>query len=224
MVDYVIHHVRLNALALRTNVAEIVNSATHGMGLVLAVSAGMMLTFQAMAQGDRWRTSGCLVFAATLVGVYAASTLSHLAQRRPWRQYFRMWDQGLIYLLISGTYTPFALTYLRDGWWWLLTGAMWTLAAYGFINKIAFQHRVDRISLWLYLLLGWLPILGAPWYGSYLPGGCMAWMLGGGVVYTLGAVFLMLDHKWPYFHGVWHLLVIAGSACHFLAVWMYVAC
>lgn len=223
MVDYVIHHVRLNALALRTNAEEIVNSATHGTGLALATAGGLALTAQSLTRGDAWRIAGCLVFAATLIAVYAASTLSHLAQRRPWREHFRTWDQGLIYLLISGTYTPFALTYLRDGWWWLLTGAMWAVAGYGFITKVAYQHRVEGISVVLYLLLGWMPILGAPWYGDVIPAGCMRWVLGGGVVYTLGAVFLMLNNTRLHFHAIWHVLVIAASACHFAGVWIYVA-
>jgi hemolysin III len=157
------------------------------------------------------------------MGVYTASTLSHLAQRRPWRHFFRTWDQALIYLLISGTYTPFAFAYLRGGAWWLLTGAMWAIAAYGFFMKVAFQHRIDGISVWLYLALGWLPAIGIPFYFQVIPVGCMWWVLGGGVFYTVGAAFLMLDHKWSYFHAVWHLLVIAGSACHFLGVWHYVA-
>jgi hemolysin III len=223
MVDYVIHHVRLNVLALRTNGAEIVNSVTHGMGLALATAGGVVLTAQALSRGDAWRTAGCLIFAATLVAVYAASTLSHLAQRQPWQSLFRRWDQGLIYLLITGTYTPFALTYLRDGWWWLLTGAMWTIALYGFILKVAYQHRVYGISIWLYLILGWLPILGAPWYGGVIPAGCMRWVLAGGLVYTLGAAFLMLNNTRYHFHAIWHVLVIAASACHFVGVWIYVA-
>ncbi len=223
MVDYVFHHVRLNALALRSNGAEIANSITHGAGWALATGAGVLLVAHSLATRDPWRIAGCAIFAVTLIGVYAASTLSHLAQRRPWRHFFRTWDQGLIYLLISGTYTPIAFAYLREGAWWLLTGAMWIVACYGFITKVLLRHRVDGISMFLYLVLGWLPILGAPWYSAVVPSGCMALILGGGVTYTIGAAFLVMDHRWTYFHAVWHLMVIAASACHYLSVWVYVA-
>jgi hemolysin III len=221
--DYLIHHVRLNALALRTNVHEILNSLTHGAGLAVAVAASFLLMSRAAILTDGWRIAGCLVFAITLTGVYTASTLSHLAQRRPWRHFFRTWDQALIYLLISGTYTPFAFAYLRDGAWWLLTGAMWAIAVYGFLMKVGFKHRIEGISVWLYLALGWLPAIGVPRYFEVIPVGCMWWVLAGGICYTVGAAFLVLDHKWFYFHAVWHVLVIAGSACHFLGVWHYVA-
>jgi hemolysin III len=223
MVDYVIHHVRLNALALRTNHVEIVNSLTHGAGLVLATSGALLLTAKASTVGDAWRLAGCLIFATALVAVYAASTLSHLAQRRPWRDRFRTWDQALIYLLISGTNTPFALAYLRDGGWWLLTGGMWVIAFTGFWMKVGLRHRIYGISLWLYLMLGWLPIIGLPGYLDLIPSACLWWVLAGGVCYTIGAAFLMLDHYWRYLHAVWHLLVIAGSACHYFGVWEYVA-
>lgn len=223
MVDYFLHHVRLNALALRTRIDEILNSVTHGAGLALAVTGAVALLAKAAVRGDAWRLAGCAIFAVTLVSVYAASTLSHLAQRRPWRHRFRTWDQALIYLLISGTYTPFAFTYLRDGNWWMLTAAMWIVAIYGFLTKVAYQHRIEGISVWLYLILGWLPAIGIPAYATVLPWGCMGMVLAGGVCYTVGAVFLMLDHRWFLFHAVWHLLVIAASACHFFAVWIYVA-
>ncbi len=223
MVDYVWHHVRLNALALRTNGAEIANSITHGAGWALATGGGLLLIAQSLATRDFWKIAGCTVFALTLMAVYAASTLSHLAQRQPWRHLFRTWDQGLIYLLISGTYTPFAFAFLRSGPWWLLTTAMWVVAWYGFATKVLLRHRIEGISLVLYLTLGWLPILGAPWYRSVIPHECLALVLGGGVIYTIGAVFLMLDHRWSYFHAVWHVLVIAASACHYLAVWRFVA-
>jgi hemolysin III len=223
MVDHLLHHVRLNALALRTNGDEILNSLTHGAGLALAGGGSVALVGYAAAHADAWRTAGCLIFALTLTAVYAASTLSHLAQRRPWRHLFRTWDQGLIYLLITGTYTPFAFTYLRGGAWWLLTSTMWVIALYGFTTKVAFKHRIEGISVWLYLVLGWLPVIALPQYFSVMPVACMLWVLAGGVFYTVGAVFLMLDHKWSFFHAIWHVMVIAGSMCHYLGIWYYVA-
>jgi hemolysin III len=223
MVDHLLHHVRLNALALRANGEEILNSITHGAGLAMAAAGSVALVGYAGAHADGWRMAGCVVFAVTLTAVYAASTLSHLAQRRPWRHFFRTWDQALIYLLITGTYTPFALTYLRGGAWWLLTAAMWTIALYGFAAKVLFKQRIDAISVSLYLALGWLPAIGIPQYLDIMPAACMLWILGGGVLYTVGAAFLMLDHKWFFFHAIWHVMVIAGSACHYFAVWRYVA-
>jgi hemolysin III len=223
MVDHLIHHVRLNALSLRSNGQEILNSITHATGLALAIGGSIALIGYAGANADGWRMAGCVVFALTLTAVYAASTLSHLAQRRPWRQLFRTWDQALIYLLITGTYTPFAFAYLREGAWWLLTAAMWAVALFGFITKVAFKHRIEEISVWLYLALGWLPVIGVTEYFDVMPTACMLWVLAGGVFYTFGAAFLIFDHVCSYFHAIWHVMVIAGSACHYLGIWYYVA-
>jgi channel protein (hemolysin III family) len=132
-------------------------------------------------------------------------------------------DQALIYLLIAGSYTPFALLYLRFSWWWLLLAVMWLLALWGFATKM-FWHGDQFASLRTYLILGWLPIIPAYKYFEYVPLGALSWVLAGGLYYTVGAVFFFLDYKRYHFHAIWHTFVIAGSACHFFGVLIYVAC
>ena len=203
---------------------EIVNSVTHGIGLVLSLAGSLILLIRVLAQPDVWRLTGCGVFAAALVAVYAASTLSHAVARPAWRRAFRTLDQGFIYLLIVGTFTPFALEYLRFGWCWLFLLLMWMVALVGFLSKLLFLHRIDAVTIWSYLLLGWLPVIPACVSPNSVPWGASLWILVGGLCYTAGTVFLVLDHRRYHFHAVWHLFVVAGSMCHFCAVFLFVAC
>jgi len=203
---------------------ELANAFTHGVGLVLSLAGAVVLMDQALSHAGTWGAIGCGVFAATLVAVYAASTLSHACAQPGWRRTFRILDQSFIYLLIVGTYTPFALGYLRSGWWWWsFFGVMWTVALVGLISKLLFSHRIDAVTIWSYLLLGWLPILPCPAYFDMVPLAALSWVLIGGVCYTVGTVFLVLDHQRFYFHAIWHMFVMAGSTCHYWAVFHFVA-
>jgi hemolysin III len=174
-------------------------------------------------QVDVWLATGCGVYLASLLAVYAMSTLSHSCQTLPRKAFFRRLDQGFIYLLIAATYTPFALAYLRDGVWWVLLGAIWSVALVGFVAKVFFAHRVEAVSVASYLLLGWMPALSVPALLATVPIAALWWMLLGGVCYTLGTLFLIYDARVRHFHAVWHLLVIAGSICHFLGIFVAVA-
>ena len=208
----------------RSLAEEIANSLTHGFGLALSLAGSLVLLGRLQAQPDAWRLVGCGVFMAALVAVYAASTLSHAVTRTAWRRTCRILDQACIYLLIAATYTPFALEYLRFGWWWLFLILMWTAALIGFLSKLWFLHRIDKATIWSYLLLGWLPIIHTWAYLSLVPLGALTWILAGGLCYTAGTVFLVLDHRRIYFHAIWHLFVIAGSACHYTGILLFVAC
>jgi hemolysin III len=202
---------------------ELANAITHGMGLVGSVVGAVVLMDRALAQSDRWRALGCGIFAATLIAVYAASTLSHACALPGWRRTFRILDQSFIYLLIVGSYTPFALAYLHSGWWWLFFGVLWGVAFVGLISKLLFLHRIDAVTIWSYLVLGWLPILPTPAYLELVPHMVLALVFIGGLCYTIGTVFLVLDRRWPFCHAIWHLWVVAGSVCHFTAVFWFVA-
>jgi len=207
----------------RTPAEELANTVTHGLGLVLSLLGALVMVANVLGQGDAWRLVGCGVYLASLVAVYAMSTLSHSCTSPRWKGVFRALDQGFIYLLIAATYTPFSLAYLRTTPWWLLLGAIWTVALFGFLSKVVFAHRIDAVSLWTYLVLGWMPVIAAPALIEIVSMTAFWWMLVGGVCYTLGTVFLMNDERFRMFHAVWHLLVIAGSTCHFLAILMFVA-
>jgi hemolysin III len=208
----------------RSFAEEVVNSVTHGIGLIVSLAGSSILLIRVVTQPDLWRLVGCGLFATALVAVYAASTLSHAVPRPACRRAFRILDQACIYLLIVGTFTPFALEYLRFRWWWLFLLLMWMAALVGFLSKLLFSHRIDAVTIWSYVSLGWLPIIPAPVYLDLVPWGALARILIGGLCYTAGTVFLVLDHRRFHFHGIWHLFVIGGSACHFYAVFLYVAC
>ena len=211
------------AFAVRTPAEEFVNTLTHAAGLALSVAGGCFLIAGALSAGDAWRITGSAVFVATLTAVYAFSTLSHCTRRPGPRRLYRRLDQGFIYLLIAGTYTPFALIFLRSGWWWLLTGTMWGVALVGCIGKIFFPDHCQRFAIWTYLLLGWLPAMAAGFLIHLVPGHSLSWVLIGGLCYTVGTIFLFFDRHSVHFHPIWHLWVIAGSACHYYAIYIVVA-
>lgn len=198
---------------------ELANSITHGLGLAASLVGAAVLV--RLADWQSAVGAGCLAYVVTLVAVYGASFLSHAVRTPVWRQRFRMLDQGFIYLLIAGTYTPYALAYLGSEWS-LLSAAMWAIALLGFASKVFARHRIDSVSLGLYLVLGWLPIVAARPLLERVPAEGLWWIVAGGLSYTAGTVFLRLDTRYRYFHAIWHVLVIAGSLCHYAGVLWYV--
>jgi hemolysin III len=200
---------------------EIANSITHGLGVVLSV-VGAFVMADTLGGGDGWRVAGCSIFLTSMIAVYAMSTLSHVFESPRLRTLFRAIDQGTIYLLIAGTYTPFSLAYLHTTPWWILLGAVWAVALYGFVSKVLFAHRVENVSMWPCLILGALPFAAIPTLLTMLPVGALWWMLLGVACYTLGLVFWLNDRRVRHFHAVWHLLVMAGSAAHFSGILLFV--
>jgi hemolysin III len=205
-----------------TDPEEVANTLTHGLGFVLSVLGAVALTVWVLREGDSWRMLGCMIYAPSLMGVYAMSTLSHVCSVPERKRFFRMLDQGFIYLLIAATYTPFSLAFLRTGPWWLFLGGMWAIAVVGFFSKIVLAHRVDAVSLWLYITMGWMPVVAAFALVGRVPSAALWWMLIGGLCYTVGSVFLIFDTRVRHFHALWHMFVIAGSACHFFVILNYV--
>ena len=208
---------------LLSRVEELVNTATHGAGLVLSLAGAGVLVGCVLSAGDAWLMVGCSVYAATLVAVYATSTLSHGISNPRLRHFFRALDQSFIYLLIVSTFTPFALAYLSFDWCLWLLGLMWTIALVGFFSKILFAHRVNSVSVWIYLLLGWLPVVAIVPLMEVMPRSALRWLFVGGLCYTIGTAFLIFDRRVLHFHAVWHLFVVAGSTCHYIAVLFFVA-
>lgn len=202
---------------------ESANTVTHGLGFLLSLLGSIALLMSVAQTGDPWRVVGCVIYAFSLMAVYAMSTLSHVCVAPRLRQWFRMLDQGFIYLLIVGTYTPFSLAYLRTGPWLAFLGAMWLVAVIGFLSKILLAHRVDSVSIWIYVILGWMPVFSAFPLAERMPTTGLWWMLIGGLCYTIGTLFLIFDRHVRHFHALWHLFVIAGSTCHFFAILFFVA-
>jgi hemolysin III len=202
---------------------EAANAATHAAGLVCALAGAAAVVAAAIRQGQAWEIAGCVIYAVTLVAVYAGSTLSHLFHKPSLRHALRIADQAIIYLFIAGTFTPIAFTWLRHGLWWICLAAMWTVALIGFTRKAIFAHHVEMgtVSTVLYLVLGWMPVVVIWPLAQIIPVGLTAWVIVGGLCYTFGIVFFHYDKHVRYFHAAWHMMVIAGSVCHYLGVFFY---
>lgn len=201
---------------------EIANSVTHGVAALASVVALPILLTVAIARRDPWQIVGFAIFGATLVLLYTASTLYHALTHPGAKRVFRVLDHSAIYLLIAGTYTPFALGALRGPWGWSLLGAVWALAALGITAKATLGFRFPRLSTAVYVAMGWLAVIAfRPLMTQIgLPG--VMWLIAGGLCYTAGVIFFAWD-RLRYGHMVWHLFVAAGSVCHFFAVLWYAA-
>lgn len=195
---------------------EVINGATHGAGVLAGVLGGSWLIVGAAVQRDVRLIIGVSVFVATLVLLYTASTLYHLAVASPTKARLKIMDHASIYLLIAGTYTPFMLAGLRGGWGWSLFGVVWGLAGAGIVFKLFFIGRFQRISTAIYVAMGWLVLIAAVPMMHTLTTVTLSWLVAGGVTYTAGVIFY--HSKRPYAHGVWHLFVLGGSICHAMAV------
>lgn len=198
---------------------EIANAISHGVGFVLAVASIPVLVIAALPHGAR-AVVGAAVFAATASLLYLTSTLYHAITNTRAKHVLRVLDHSAIYLLIAGTYTPFTLGVLRGAWGWSLLGSIWGLAIFGVVVKSVSGFHMRGLSTALYLAMGWLVIIAArPLYLNLAPWG-LFWLAAGGVAYTAGTVFYAA-RRMPYGHFAWHLCVMAGTACHFVAVLNY---
>lgn len=201
---------------------EVANALSHGVGLALAIAAAPILIVAATRYGTTWNTVGVSVFAVSMISLYLASTLYHALTHNGAKRFFRLMDHSAIFILIAGTYTPFTLGVLRGPWGWTLFGLVWGLAAVGLILKAVFGTRYIWLSVGLYLTMGWLVLIAAPQVLQRVPLAGLGWILAGGVAYTAGVGFFAA-HRIRYAHFAWHLMVIAGTVCHFFAVLWYSA-
>jgi hemolysin III len=200
---------------------EIANSVSHGVGMMAALAAAPILIVSAAQRGGAAQIVGASIFAAAMVLLYLTSTLYHALPRNRVKQLFQILDHGAIYLLIAGTYTPFTLGVLRGAWGWTLFGLVWGLALAGIVLKAVAGIQYPRLSTSLYVAMGWLAVIAIEPLWLHLPALGLFWLLAGGIAYTLGVVFFALDGRIRYSHFVWHLFVLAGTACHFVAVLWY---
>jgi hemolysin III len=199
---------------------EIANSVTHGVGLLLSIVALPTLVIVAVRRHDAWQIVGGAIYGLTLVLLYTASTLYHALPAPRAKDVFRVLDHAAIYLFIAGTYTPFALGVLRGKWGWSLLAAVWALAAVGIVLKATRGFRYAWLSTAVYLAMGWLIVVALRPLVAQIGIDGLAWLLAGGVAYTAGVIFFAWD-RLRYGHMVWHLFVLAGSICHFVAVLRY---
>ena len=199
---------------------EIANSVSHGLGLVAGVAVFPVLVIAASQRGDAAGIVGASVFASAVVLLYLASTLFHAFPVSRAKRVLQVLDHSAIYVLIAGTYTPFTLGVLRGAWGWTLFGLVWGFAVIGTVAKCLGGVRYTTVSTWMYLAMGWLILIAADTAWSLIPKWGLFWLLAGGIAYTAGALFFMAERV-RYFHFVWHLFVVAGTACHVIAVLWY---
>jgi hemolysin III len=201
---------------------EIANSITHGLGLAASLAALPLLLLRARSSSDPSAVMGATIFGVTLILLYATSTVYHAlpSSREKQKRVFRVLDHSAIYLLIAGTYTPFALGPLRGLWGSMLLAIIWTLALIGIVSKIVMGFRLPHLSTALYLLMGWLIVVAIKPLAQNIPRAGLLWLAAGGLAYTGGVVFYAMKRV-RYAHMIWHLFVAAGSVCHFIAVLEY---
>ena len=198
------------------------NGGTHLTGAVLAMAGATVLIVIAARAGDPWKIVSFSIYGVLLFALYAMSTLYHCTRGRV-KDVLRKLDHCSIYLLIAGTYTPFTLVTLRGSWGWSLLGVIWTLAIIGIVQEAWLGKGARLLSLAIYVLMGWLGVVAYnPLIEALTPAG-MAWLVAGGVFYTVGIVFYALDETLRHGHGIWHLFVLLGSTSHYVALLLYVA-
>ncbi|HEX2529885.1 MAG TPA: hemolysin III family protein [Burkholderiaceae bacterium] len=198
------------------------NSISHLTGAVLAAVGTTLLLVMAARLGDLWKIVSFSVYGAMLLTLYIASTLYH-GLRGPAKPILRKIDHCAIYLLIAGSYTPFTLVSLRGVWGWSLFGVVWSLALIGILQEIWYAAGARILSLTIYLLMGWLALIALDPLVSALTWTGFAWLVAGGLVYTTGMFFYVAGDKVRHGHGMWHMFVLGGSACHYFVVFFYVA-
>ncbi len=200
---------------------EVFNTISHGLGFLLSLAALSILVVFASLDGDVWHIVSFSIYGSSLVLLYLASTLYHASRKPKLRHRLNVFDHSSIYVLIAGTYTPFLLVTLRGPWGWSLLGVIWGFAAAGIVMKLFFTGKFDLLSAIAYVVMGWLIVIAFQPLVANLPAAGLWWLIAGGISYTLGAVFYIWT-KLPYHHGIFHILVLAGSICHFIAVFWYV--
>lgn len=199
---------------------EIANSVSHGIGVLAAITITPFLIIKAIPLGAA-SVTGVSIFGATMIMLYLASTLYHAFPQSKVKRVFRIFDHSAIFLLIAGTYTPFTLGVFPGAWGWSLFGIIWGLAASGVVLKSVRNVGTGRISIALYLSMGWLALLAAKPLTDHLPGWGLFWLLAGGLMYSFGVIFFVYDHRIKYGHFFWHLFVLAGTGCHVISVFGY---
>jgi hemolysin III len=196
---------------------EIANSVSHGVGLLAALAATPVLVLSAVRHGGAARIAGASVFAAAMVLLYLTSTLYHALPRNCAKRVFQVLDHAAIFLMIAGTYTPITLGVLRGTWGWTLFGLVWSLAITGVALTAGGGVRYPKLTTSLYLAMGWLVLIAVKPLWLRMPSEGLLWLLAGGIAYTVGVVFYAAKRV-RYSHFIWHLFVITGTSCHYVAV------
>ena len=200
---------------------EEINIISHAIGLMLSIIALVLLVIHATAFGDVWHIVSVSIFGVSLIVLYAASTLYHSAKQQELRNRLKIFDHSAIYVLIAGTYTPFALITLNGTKGWVIFSISWGMALIGIILKLFFTGKYKSISTLMYILMGWMIVFAIKPLIDSLPLDGLHWLIAGGVSYTIGAVLYSIK-KIKFNHAIFHIFVLIGSFCHFYSVFFYV--
>ncbi len=201
---------------------EKLNTYTHLAGALLALIGAVVLLVLGALSGDVWKIVSFSIYGATLVLLYSFSTLYHNAAQGRFKSFMQKVDHISIYLLIAGSYTPFTLVSLRGPWGWSLFGVVWGLALLGMVQELWLAKKTRRLSMVIYILMGWVALVAVVPLINVLSWAGFLWVAAGGLSYTIGIIFFLNDEKFPHWHGIWHLFVIAGSVLHYCAIVLYV--
>lgn len=197
------------------------NAITHLVGALLAIAGTVILIVLAALEGDPWKVVSVSIYGATLILLYTFSTFYHSFRGRA-KIILRKLDHNGIYLLIAGSYTPFCLVTLRGAWGWSLFGVEWGLALFGILQELLWKRKTRRLSVAIYVVMGWASLVAlVELYQALGPGG-FAWLVAGGLFYTFGIIFFALDTRVRHGHGIWHLFVLAGSTAQYFAILRHV--
>ncbi|MBN2049300.1 MAG: hemolysin III family protein [Spirochaetales bacterium] len=198
---------------------EIANSITHGIGALLSLAGLVLLVLRAALRGDAWAVVGFSVFAFAAMNLYTASTLYHALTGPRVKRVFRILDHTSIYILIAGTYTPVTLAAMRGPWGWTVFGVVWGIAISGILFEIFLMGKFKKLSLVLYILLGWIIVLAWKPMTRMVSPAFIRWLIAGGGAYTAGTVFYAWK-RLPYGHAIWHLFVLGGTVLHFFGMYL----
>lgn len=200
---------------------EIAHTITHGIGALLSIAGLSVLVAYSTLNGNAWHIVSSSIYGASLVILYSASSLYHGIPNPRAKQVLKQLDHAAIYILIAGTYTPFLLISLHGAWGWSLFGVIWSIAIFGVVVEFINVPQLKRLSLGLYLGLGWIVVIAIkPMLAQVATGGLLLLLLGG-LSYSFGVIFYIRDKK-PFNHAIWHLFVLAGSVLHYFSVLFYV--
>lgn len=197
---------------------ERANIGTHAAGIVGSIAAAIWLVPKALEAPSAWNVSAVAVFLASALLLYSMSTIYHSSRGQVWRQRLRVLDHSAIFVLIAGTYTPFALVSMRGGSGWIIFAVVWSVAVLGIVFKVFFTGRFELFSSGLYVAMGWIIVFFGRELANSVSGHALAWLVAGGLSYTVGAVFYSIK-RIPFNHAIFHVFVLGGTACHTAAVY-----
>ncbi|MDX1809581.1 MAG: hemolysin III family protein [Sulfurospirillaceae bacterium] len=200
---------------------EIWHALTHGVGLILSIAGLVILIIASALHSNAIGITASTIYGSTLIIMYGSSTLYHASKKQKIKKIFQTFDHASIYFLIAGTYTPMTLVTLNGGWGWSFFGVSWGIAAFGTLLKFLYPRRFERLSLLLYVVMGWMLIIAADPILHSMPTGGLILLLIGGLFYSFGIIFYVKDNK-NFFHTIWHFFVLAGSISHYFMTLFYI--